>query len=190
MYSAIIFDFFDVIRTDPYKVWLKRHDIKRDGQYAEAADDLDRGYIDLNTFHERLHRLSGRPVAELEREYQNTLPNDPGMVNFITKLGKNYKLGLLSNAESDYLRNILRAHGLEKLFDVVVISSETGLIKPTPEAFHDILKKLGAKPEETIFIDDYDFNVEAAHELSITALQYTNLSQLKHDLVNLNIIVD
>jgi len=37
MIRAIIFDFFDVIRTNPYKSWLESDNITREGPYFDAS---------------------------------------------------------------------------------------------------------------------------------------------------------
>lgn len=50
MYKAIIFDFFDVILSDLYKAWLKKHGIERVGAYDEIMKPLDRGDITVEQF--------------------------------------------------------------------------------------------------------------------------------------------
>ncbi len=189
MYTTIIFDFFDVIRNDPYKAWLDKHGIQRTGTYAEASKPLDRGEITSTQFFEVLETLSGHSAASVAQEYAQVVAMDPGTVPLLQSLSENYKLGLLSNASSDYLRPILEKHDYERLFDVVVISGETGLIKPSPEAFWDVLSKLSAHPEETIFIDDAHHNIAAANKLGITGVLYSSLPQLKVDLAALGVSI-
>lgn len=182
MYTTIVFDFFDVIRNDPYKAWMSKHGLERTGAYAEASKPLDRGEITVDAFFKALESISGLTAQSVADEYATTVEMDAHMVPFISSLKEQYKIGLLSNASSDYLRPILKRYDYESLFDEVVISGETGLIKPTPEAFHYILEKLRATPEETIFIDDAHHNVDAAIQLGITGILYTNFAQLKTDL--------
>lgn len=187
MYKAIIFDFFDVIRSDPYKAWLKKHGIERTGEYQEVSKHLDRGHIDLDTFFENLNSLSGQPKESVAKEYETTELVDERVISLIPKLRQHYRIGLLSNAPSEYLRSILKQHNLETLFDEIVISSEVKLIKPAPEVFHYILKKLDSDPEYTIFIDDSEPNVLAAREQGITAIQFKDYERLEDDLKRLEI---
>lgn len=187
MYTTIIFDFFDVIRSDPYKAWLGERGIERVGEYAEASKPLDRGEITVGEFHDRLQELSGHDRATVAHHYDNTVLIDEGMPAFIAQLKQRFKTGLLSNASSDYLRPLLDEYGYHELFDEIVISGETGLIKPSTEAFEHILAQLGSQPEETIFVDDSPTNVAAANQLGITGVLFTNLSQLRTDLQRLGV---
>lgn len=187
MYQAIIFDFFGVIQADPYKKWLNKHGLKREGPYAEASDLADRGDITKDQFHARLSELSGEPIKEVETAFYDPLEADATLISFIGKLHKKYKIGLLSNSRGDYLRPILVRHGIEHLFDVDVISSEAGVIKPDPRIFKLTLEKLGVRPEQAVFIDDNSYNTEAASGIGISSILYRDLATLKEELAALSI---
>ena len=62
-------------------------------------------------------------------------------------------LGILSNHRAEWVRPALEAHGVMDLFGPVLISSETGLVKPDPDAFRQ-LAELGVPPEEVLYVDD------------------------------------
>jgi putative hydrolase of the HAD superfamily len=62
-------------------------------------------------------------------------------------------LGVVSNAEGQVARDLDRA-GYEGLFDVVVDSFHAGVEKPDPRIFHVALERLGARPEEAVYIGD------------------------------------
>lgn len=182
MYKAIIFDFFNVIRTDPYQAWLRRYGIKREGEYAEASKPLDRGELALADFYKKLERLSGHPATTVEHEYNNTRSVDKEIAKLIEGLRHNYKIGLLSNSGSEYLRSLLGRYSLEGLFDTVAISAEIGHIKPSKEAFYYVLEHLQVVAQQSIFIDDNPHNVEAAQALGITGIVFQNLKSLEADL--------
>jgi len=65
-----------------------------------------------------------------------------------------YKLGLLSNNIVEYARGPLEHLGLERFFDVVVISGEENTRKPEPEIFRRALERIGAHPSETMMVGD------------------------------------
>jgi len=46
-----------------------------------------------------------------------------------------------------------------------------------------VLKQLGTRPEETIFIDDKTINVEAAEAVGMRGLVFTTPAQLRADLI-------
>jgi putative hydrolase of the HAD superfamily len=68
-------------------------------------------------------------------------------------------------------------------FDVLVWSYQLHMIKPDPAIYRYLLKELGTRPEETLFIDDRLVNVEAAQSLGIKALEFTTVERLRADLV-------
>lgn len=68
-------------------------------------------------------------------------------------------------------------------FDVLVWSYQLRMAKPDPAIYRYTLEKLGTRPEETLFIDDRQENIEAAQALGIQALQFTTASQLRADLI-------
>lgn len=68
-------------------------------------------------------------------------------------------------------------------FDVLVWSYQLRMAKPDPAIYRYTLEKLGTRPEETLFIDDRQENIEAAQALGIQALQFTTAGQLRADLI-------
>lgn len=187
MIKAIIFDFFDVIRTDAYKAWLSNQNYKREGQFAELSEKMDRGDITDKEFLETLGRICGRPAEVVLEEMEADTKVDMNVVRIIDKIAGAYKIGLLSNSPSNFLRDLLHDNDLEKYFDVIVISSEVGMIKPNADIFQYILQKMNVQPEETIFIDDNPSNVKAAAELGITGVHFTDALQLEDSLKKLQV---
>jgi putative hydrolase of the HAD superfamily len=61
--------------------------------------------------------------------------------------------GLISNSFSDE-RDLILGSPLYSLFDVTMISYETGLYKPDPAVFKAMIEKLGVKPEECLYVGD------------------------------------
>jgi FMN phosphatase YigB (HAD superfamily) len=58
------------------------------------------------------------------------------------------------------------------------------MAKPDPAIYRYTLEKLGVRPEETLFIDDRQENVEAATALGMKALLFTTVNQLRADLID------
>lgn len=187
MYKAVIFDFFDVIRTDVYKAWLNKHGYKREGFFHEVADRLDHGTINVQQFLQELSDRTGQSTEEIFEEMEENAVVDQAVVELAMQLKKNYKIGLLSNAPSDFIRALMRDHDLEKHFDEIVISSEVGMAKPAPAIFELTLERMNVKPSEAIFIDDNKTNTDAAETIGIKGVVYTDVINLKSDLKELDI---
>ena len=60
-----------------------------------------------------------------------------------------------------------------------MISSEVGIRKPFPEIYKLSLKNLGVLPEEAIFIDDRQKNIDGAEAVGIKSILYKDLNDLK-----------
>ena len=97
-------------------------------------------------------------------------------IELIDKLNKScrFKTFLLSNTNSlhkDFYTGILREqysiNGLEDLFEKVYFSHEINMRKPDAEIYHYVLKDGKMEPEETLFIDDSQANIETAEALGL-----------------------
>jgi HAD superfamily hydrolase (TIGR01509 family) len=180
MIKAVIFDFFDVIRTDPYKAWLAAHGYELAGPFLEASQEQDRGHITAEQFLARLSQLSGEPVTRAQMEAGTTLNRD--VVAIIEALRGHYRLGLISNSPSALIRELLARHHLAPYFDEIVISSEVGHIKPEPEIFTIALDRLGLAAAEAVFIDDNPRHVQGAERAGLIGIHFTSAPQLRQDL--------
>ncbi|HTK39311.1 MAG TPA: HAD family phosphatase [Patescibacteria group bacterium] len=183
MITTILFDFFDVIRDDGLARWLRKNGLTKTGDVLAITDANDRGELTPAELFRRLGELTGETAdaVEYELEHNNNL-NQPLVEYIRDQLRGTYKVGLVSNSKSDYIRNEIRTYELESLFDAFIISSEVGAIKPQPEIFHIALEQLHSQPTETIFIDDNPIYVDAANQLGIHGIVYTDFLELKHAL--------
>lgn len=89
------------------------------------------------------------------------------------------RTAILSNMGDTVLRSMEREFEWLKRFDVLVWSYQLGIAKPDPSIYRYTLEKLGTQPEETLFIDDRQVNVEAAAALGIKALVFTTVENLR-----------
>ncbi|MBD3209566.1 HAD family hydrolase [Candidatus Woesearchaeota archaeon] len=69
-------------------------------------------------------------------------------------LKKDYKLVVLSNTDNFSLRQVLDKFDLEKHFDKIYLSCETGKLKSNPDSYKQILDDFEAKPEECLMVGD------------------------------------
>jgi len=87
---------------------------------------------------------------------------------------RGYALALVADGEVRDARNVLRQHGLDELFDAVVLSEAVGTHKPDPEMFRRALAELGLGEEEaprTVMVGNrLERDVRGAHELGMTAV--------------------
>ena len=100
------------------------------------------------------------------------------VIELIKRLRPFYKLGLCSNSSSSFIRSILKSQRLGDIFDVVVISSECGVIKPDERIYKLVLEKLAVQAENSIFIDDSPINIEGAQSVGMKGVIFSDFQEL------------
>ena len=125
--------------------------------------------------------LSEEKAGWLALRFWEGVVFDLGLINWLREIKSFYHAGLLSNAWSD-LRTILHRLGIADAFDVMVISAEEHLMKPDPAIYRLALERLKVRPEEAVFVDDREENVQAARALGIHGIRYRSREQVFAEL--------
>ena len=76
----------------------------------------------------------------------------------------------------------MRADGLDKHFDVFIVSAEVGVMKPDPEIFNLFAERLGVTLPELVFIDDSKRSLSAAVECGFEPVLFESYEQLVQSL--------
>jgi HAD superfamily hydrolase (TIGR01509 family) len=84
---------------------------------------------------------------------------------------------LLSNAWNGARDYLTRKFGFLDIFDISVFSAEVLMAKPDPQFYQWMLDALQVDPGETIFVDDFIENIQAAQELGFKTVHFTQTSQ-------------
>jgi len=105
------------------------------------------------------------------------------MADWVERLkAKGVTMALLSNMPHDMAAHARRNFAWLAHFDHQILSCEVRLIKPDPAIFAHSLQRVGEKPEETLFVDDRDANIEAARAAGMRAIRYESTERLRADL--------
>lgn len=95
-----------------------------------------------------------------------------------------FKLGILSNMPTEFLQYYRNEIPLFVHADYACFSCEVHVIKPEPEIYNIVLDGLGVRPEEAVFYDDMQVNIDAACNLGIHACLWTGLENARNVLDN------
>jgi HAD superfamily hydrolase (TIGR01509 family) len=77
-----------------------------------------------------------------------------------------YKIGLLSNIYKGMLPQLLEKELIPNIeYQSIVFSCDVGMMKPEPEIYLLAQKQINVNPEEILFIDDKQENLDAAASL-------------------------
>jgi HAD superfamily phosphatase (TIGR01668 family) len=81
----------------------------------------------------------------------DTLPDSHEVLEVLVD---HYRLAIIcnTNASGERVREVLRSAGIERYFDLVVVSSEVGLRKPDRKIFGIALENLDLRPDEVVMV--------------------------------------
>lgn len=158
------------------------------GDYGVDTDhpwhQLERGELSLEETRETVLLMSKKydleidifqvfsQFATVERQL-----NQPLVEALLGWKSQGVKLAMITNniKEFNHWRKMFPFE-LDEVFDYVADSCEMGVRKPGAEIYERTLLQLGVIAEESIFVDDYPGNVDAAQRLGIQAYHLSELS--------------
>lgn len=195
MIQAIIFDVGGVLIDHAWPGmidhFIKELKTNKEDLYKtmlEYIDDWQRAKISEKIFWQRVCKKLNIEPPETEslwfEGFKSAYKEKAEIFALIQKLKKKgYKIGLLSNAEAPVMEFIIKKQYPH--FDVSVFSCGINMAKPDKEIYHEVLKRLGVKPEEAIFIDDAEENVTGANKVGMTGILFSSTKQIENLLSSL-----
>jgi putative hydrolase of the HAD superfamily len=139
------------------------------------ADDFDRGFAErlcTSGVEVRPDRLSARMQAGLRRDDATVR-----LVEELRTLG--IPIALVSNA---FGRDCYAGFDLDALADVVVISSEVGVRKPSRRIYAIACERLATDPRQAVMVDDLQQNLDGAARLGIAGVLHTSAADTRTQL--------
>ncbi len=111
------------------------------------------------------------------------------LVALIRSLRPRYQTAIISNFMDDLRESLTVEYPIIDAFDLVVISAEEKVMKPDPLIFQRTIERLGRKPEECVFVDDFAHNVEGARAVGMHAIHYGPKTDIQAELAALGIVL-
>lgn len=161
---------------------------KRIGYFQMLADRSDRLGIANSKLYETLAAETGLTTEEIERQIYDAIRLHQDVLGIMKRLHAHYKVGILTNADDDEIKQIVRHYSLSGYFDGLLVSSAVGVIKPEPEIFELACEQLEVAPEEAVFVDDNQINVDGAERVGLTGILFTDAENLEHELGQLGML--
>jgi putative hydrolase of the HAD superfamily len=171
-------------RLQAEKLGLTSRDLEKIIFESESAQRASTGEITEDDHWQAVAEKLGVTRAQADRitaEFFSGDRTDIPLIDFLRTLRPERKLCLISNAWSG-LRTFIARQKLDDVFDAMVISAEVGLAKPDPRIYRLALAKLGARPEESIFIDDVPANVTAARSIGMAGIEFVQPEKVLEEL--------
>lgn len=184
MIKAVIFDFFGVLVTEGVTSFNRDffHGNREKLRRVDAlVDRLNMAQLPYDDFIAELAKLADCGQEEVRQYIDVNHPNEQ-LIDYIkNELKPSYKIGIISNAGSDYIEEML-GKPAAGLFDDVVLSHSVGFAKPQAAIYQISLDNLDVRAAEAVFIDDISRYVEAARSLGLKGIHYKNFELLKTEL--------
>lgn len=129
----------------------------KDSKQAKEIEDID--YIIENSL-------------DLADQNYTGIDFYPGAVKLLKLLKKTKKLALVTTARSAPIDTLLKKHGLDNIFELVITADDVENIKPDPEPILKAIKELASDKEKTIMIGDSENDLIAANQAGIDSILF------------------
>lgn len=205
MIKNIIFDIGNVILKFNIKEVLERFTNNKEEQEFILKNIInspewlgnaliDTGYISredaIEIVKDRTNHSNDRLIVDFWNNYNNLAKVDEKVLNLIKKLKeKNYKIFLLSNI-NPYTKEVVEKSGLFKLVDGYVLSYQEHKVKPYKSIYYTLLERYNLIPNESLFIDDNEKNIETGMLLGIISKKVIpdDYNSIENTINELNLI--
>ncbi|MFA5159331.1 MAG: HAD family phosphatase [Candidatus Omnitrophota bacterium] len=148
-----------------------------------------RGEISTREFHRVACKTLGVsiPLATFSHYWTDIFRKSPGMDKLLTRIKKHYPLYVISNTNALHFTYIRKKFRILRHFKRVFPSHKVGARKPGLKIYQRVLRKIGLRPEETVFIDDMKSFIAGASKAGMHVIHFRGLARLKRDLKRLGI---
>lgn len=111
------------------------------------------------------------PLSLLREAFDST-PINTAMFELATRLGRECRVGIITDNKADRMRRLRAVQALDALFDPIVVSAEAGMSKSVPALFEHALAKVGIAAAQSVFIDNDQRNVAVAASAGLHAIHF------------------
>ena len=91
-----------------------------------------------------------------------------------------YRMAVCSNSNRESLRMMVEQSGLEVYFEFLVSNEDVSRPKPNPEIYTTAMARMGARPTETIVVEDSSHGLEAARRSGAHVCQVSGFADVDY----------
>ena len=191
--KAVLIDFGGVIADEGFRKGIRdiaeQSDVDPDITEKAAFDLIySTGYVlgkcNEEVFWKALKDATG--ITGEKSEFREIILKNfiirPWFPEIITKLREQGLVICLLSDQTDWLDRLNERDNFYQLFDRIFNSFYLGKSKSEPELFCNISEQLNLKPEEILFIDDYNGHVERAKKKGFNTHLFVDKERFLNDL--------
>lgn len=192
MIKDIVFDFGGVltlIDSDRAMQRFRRIGIAKPEEYINPYCQkgpffaLENGDITATEFCDELSKISGHTITPEQAKHAwmgFIVEVQTEFLDYLQQLRPRYRLSVLSNT-NPFIQSWARSaaftpagKSLDDYFDHLFLSYKMNSSKPCEEIYRKMLQQGAMSPRATLFVDDSDKNIAAAHRVGIRTLKVAN----------------
>ncbi len=195
-YKVILFDLGGVLLKlrDPisaFELQIDESEFLRTLIGSPSVRALESGQIDGEEFSKRLVAELQLPMSwqELLRRFNNW-PDGfyPKAIELLARIPSQYSCAVLSNTNAVHWQQVNVPGSFDNRFERYFLSYETGLLKPDPDSFLQVIASYACRPGDILFYDDNPLNVAAAADVGMIAVRIQGEDELEAGLIAAGII--
>jgi HAD superfamily hydrolase (TIGR01509 family) len=154
---------------------------------------FDLGLIEPDELAQKISKRTGMAEADIHlliARIPSHMSPQQGTVSIISDLkAAGHQLYYLSNMPAGYSDFLESSHDFFAHFSDGIFSARVQQIKPQMPIFENANQRFGVSGKETIFIDDVQANIDAAHAHGWTGVRFDEPTQVRRDLVSLGLLL-
>ncbi len=162
------------LSLSPEEIWSA---LEKDPRWK----DWQEGRISPRDWHLHLARRLGSKLSfeKFVEVWNRAL--DPTPIHedaFLEKLGRNYRLAVVSNTDPLHVAHMERTYEFFRSLPVRIYSCRVGASKPNPLIYNEALRACKVRAQEALYVDDVPAYAQAVERLGMQAIAFESREQL------------
>lgn len=199
--KVLLFDVGGVILTNGWDRGARRLACERfdldwedfQDRHEFVASDFETGKLTITEYLRRTVFYRSRSFTEDDfidfmKAQSAAMPESMALLAELAASG-DYVLATLNNESRELNDHRINTFGLRDYFSMFMSSCYLGLKKPEEDIYRVAVDILQHHPEQCLFIDDRELNLECAERAGIRPLHFKNADQLRASLKDLGVAI-
>jgi putative hydrolase of the HAD superfamily len=173
----------DGVPLSPEEIWSA---LEKDPRWK----DWQEGRMSPQDWHLHVSRRLGSKLSfeQFVEVWNRALDPTPIIEEAILeKLGKKYRLAVLSNTDPLHVAHLEKTYGFLRLFPTRIYSCRVSASKPNPIIYKEALEACKVRAQEAVYVDDIPAYAQAATQLGMHGIVFRSPEQLQSDLRALDV---
>lgn len=155
-----------------------------------AMIDFNSGRISSETFYERMRSTYQLDIdfEEFKNLWCRIFYPMEGMEELVMQLVGKVTLGLLSDTDPLHWNYLIGKWSWLGIFKNPTLSFQIGVMKPAPAIYRTAAENVDTPPQQCLYIDDLEDNVQAARAVGMSGLRFESVPQLRRCLTDFRLL--